>query len=255
MKYNKLFDLTDKVAVVTGSTKGIGKAIAEAMAAAGARVVISSRKEDACRRVAAEIADAGGETLPLPCNVSDKDQLQSLVDGTIGHWGRIDVLVCNAAVNPYFGPMAEIPDEAYDKTMDTNVKSALWLCNMAIPAMAGRGDGSVIVVSSIAGLKGHGKLGIYGLSKAANMQLVRNLAVEWGRHTCASTAWRRAWCAPTWRGRCGRTPTPTPRPSRPTPWAASANPRTSPAPRCSWPRRRRASSPATPWWSTAAPPS
>ena len=182
MNYNKLFDLTGKVAVITGSTKGIGRAIAEAMAAAGARVVISSRKEDACRRVAAEIAQAGGEALPLPCNVSHKDQLQSLVDGAIGHWGRIDVLVCNAAVNPYLGPMAEIPDEAYDKTMDTNVKSVLWLCNMTIPAMAGRGDGSVIVVSSIAGLKGHGKLGIYGLSKAANLQLVRNLAVEWGRH-------------------------------------------------------------------------
>ncbi|MDP6574757.1 MAG: SDR family oxidoreductase [Rhodospirillales bacterium] len=182
MKYNKLFDLTGKVAVITGSTKGIGKAIAEAMAAAGARVVISSRKEDACRRVAAEITQAGGEAVALPCNVSHKEQLQGLVDGAIGHWGRIDVLVCNAAVNPYFGPMSEIPDEAYDKTMETNVKSVLWLCNMAIPAMAGRGDGSVIVVSSIAGLKGHGKLGIYGLSKAANLQLVRNLAVEWGRH-------------------------------------------------------------------------
>ncbi len=182
MNYNKLFDLTGKVAVITGSTKGIGKAIAEALAGAGARVVISSRKEDACRRVAAEITQAGGEAVALPCNVSHKDQLQSLVDGAIGPWGRIDVLVCNAAVNPYFGPMAEIPDEAYEKTMDTNVKSVLWLCNMAIPAMAERGDGSVIVVSSIAGLKGHGKLGIYGLSKAANLQLVRNLAVEWGRH-------------------------------------------------------------------------
>ena len=182
MKYNKLFDLTGKVAVITGSTKGIGKAIAEAMAEAGARVVISSRKEDACRRVAAEITQAGGEAVALPCNVSHKDQLQSLVDGAIGHWGRIDVLVCNAAVNPYFGPMAEIPDETYDKTMDTNVKSMLWLCNMTIPAMAERGDGAVILVSSIGGLKGHGKLGIYGLSKAANIQLARNLAVEWGRH-------------------------------------------------------------------------
>ena len=182
MNYNKLFDLSGKVAVITGSTKGIGKAIAEAMAAAGARVVISSRKEDASQRVAAEIVEAGGEAVALPCNVSHKDQLQSLVDGAIGHWGRIDVLVCNAAVNPYFGPMAEIPDETYDKTMDTNVKSMLWLCNMTIPAMAERGDGAVILVSSIGGLKGHGKLGIYGLSKAANIQLARNLAVEWGRH-------------------------------------------------------------------------
>ena len=181
MNPRDLFDLTGKVAVVTGSTKGIGRAIAEALAAFGARVVISSRKAERCAAVAGEIEAAGGAALAVPCNVSDTAQLQALVDRTLEHWGHIDVLVCNAAVNPHFGPLSEISEEAYDKIMDTNVKSNLWLCNMAVPQMAERKDGAVIIVSSIGGLKGHGKLGAYALSKAADMQLARNLAVEWGR--------------------------------------------------------------------------
>lgn len=182
MNVQKLFGLDGKVAIVTGSTKGIGKAIAEAFAGAGAKVVVSSRKEDKCSEVAAEIAKSGGEALAVPCNISEKDQLQTLVDKTVKEWGRIDILVCNAAVNPFYGPMAEVPESAYDKIMDTNVKSNLMLCNMVLPQMAGRKDGVVIIVSSIGGLKGHDKLGIYGLSKAADMQLARNLAVEWGPH-------------------------------------------------------------------------
>lgn len=180
MNIHKLFDLSGKVAVITGSTKGIGKAIAEAFAQAGARVVISSRKKDKCEEVATQINEAGGEALAVACNISHKDQLQNLVDTTIDKWQQIDVLVCNAAVNPYYGPLAEIPDDAFDKIMDTNVKSNLWLCNMVIPQMATRKQGSVIIVSSIGGLKGNDKLGAYGLSKAADMQLARNLAVEWG---------------------------------------------------------------------------
>ena len=180
MQLHRLFDLSGKVAVITGSTKGIGKAIAQAFAEAGAKVVVSSRKMDVCKDVAAEIRNAGGEALAHACNISHKDQLQSLVDATLEKWQRIDILVCNAAVNPYYGPLAEIPDEAYDKIMNTNVKSNLWLCNMVLPQMAKRKDGVVIIVSSIAGLKGNDMLGAYGLSKAADMQLVRNLAVEWG---------------------------------------------------------------------------
>lgn len=181
MSLEDLFGLKGRVAVITGSTKGIGKAIAEAFADAGAKVVISSRKAEACEAVAGAITAAGGEAIALPCNISDLDQLGALVDRTLEHWGRIDTLVCNAAVNPYFGPLAEITESAYDKIMDTNVKSNLWLCNRAIPQMAERGDGCVIIVSSIGGLKGHDKLGAYALSKAADLQLARNLAVEWGR--------------------------------------------------------------------------
>ncbi len=179
--YRNLFDLNGKVAIVTGSTKGIGRAIAEAMAAFGARVVISSRNEDECRNVSEGIRAAGGAAMAVGCNVSHRDQLQQLVDRATAEWGQIDVLVCNAAVNPHFGPMVDVSAEAYDKIMDTNVKHVLWLANMVIPGMAARKDGAVIIISSIGGLKGHDKLGIYALSKAAEMQLARNLAVEWGR--------------------------------------------------------------------------
>lgn len=181
MKYADLFRLDGKVALVTGSSKGIGRAIAEAMAAQGAKVVISSRKADACEATAGEIRAAGAEAVALPCNIAHKDQLEALVAGTKKAFGKIDILVCNAAVNPYYGPMAKVPDEAYERTMGANVRSNLWLCNLVIPEMAERKDGAVIIVSSVAGLKGTGNIGVYALSKAADMQLARNLAVEWGR--------------------------------------------------------------------------
>jgi len=181
MKYADLFRLDGKVALITGSSKGIGKAIAEAMAAQGAKVVISSRKAEACEAAAAEIRAAGGTAVALPCNISHKDQLEALVAATKKALGQIDILVCNAAVNPYYGPMAKVPDEAYERTMGANVRSNLWLCNLVIPDMAARKDGAVIIVSSVAGLKGTSNIGVYALSKAADMQLARNLAVEWGR--------------------------------------------------------------------------
>ena len=182
MNPQALFDLTGKVALVTGSTRGIGRAIAEAMAAFGATVVISSRKQAACEEAAAAIRAGGGRAVAIACNISRLAELDQLVAGAIAQCGRIDILVCNAATNPYFGPMAGVSEEAYDKIMDTNVKSNLWLCNKVLPAMAARKDGVVIIVSSVGGLKGHDKLGIYGISKAADFQLARNLAVEWGRH-------------------------------------------------------------------------
>jgi NAD(P)-dependent dehydrogenase (short-subunit alcohol dehydrogenase family) len=175
-----LFDLTGKVALITGSSKGIGRAIAEAMAAFGARVVVSSRKPDACEEVRAGIAARGGEAVVIPCNIGQKDELTRLVDETNKTLGPVDILVCNAAVNPHFGPSQEIPDSAFDKIMGSNVRSNHWLCQMTIPAMARRGGGSVILVSSIGGLKGSERLGAYGISKAAEMQMARNLAVEWG---------------------------------------------------------------------------
>ena len=116
----------------------------------------------------------------MTCNIGRKEELQALADRAVAEWGRIDTLVCNAAVNPYFGPSAGIPDDAWDRIMGSNVRSNHWLCGMVLPGMANRGSGSMIIVSSIAGLRGTPVLGAYGVSKAADMQLARNLAVEWG---------------------------------------------------------------------------
>lgn len=146
-----MFDLKGKVAVVTGSSRGIGRSIAECMAKAGARVVVSSRKIEACEKVVEAICAAGGEALAVACNVSDKAQLQGLVDTAVQTWGRLDILVCNAAVNPYFGPMQTMPEESYDKIMNCNVKANFLLCNMAAPRMAEAGGGSILIVSSIGG--------------------------------------------------------------------------------------------------------
>ena len=174
------FDLKGKVAIVTGSSRGIGRAAAEAMAELGAKVVISSRKIEPCEEVARSIRDKGGEAIVIPCNIGRRNEVEALIAQTEKQLGPIDILVCNAAVNPYFGPLAEIPDEAFDKIMSSNVKSNLWLCNLAIPGMAKRGSGAVIIVSSIAALRGSLMLGAYGISKAADLGLTRNLALEWG---------------------------------------------------------------------------
>jgi NAD(P)-dependent dehydrogenase (short-subunit alcohol dehydrogenase family) len=187
-----LFDMDGKTAVITGSTKGIGKAIAERMAEHGANVVVSSRKADACEAVAADInenwAKNGNKAVPIPCHIGYKEQLQQLVDRSTETFGKIDVLVCNAAVNPYFGPSKDIPDEAFDRIMDCNIKGNFWLCNMVVPQMIDRKDGSIIIVSSIGGFKGSPSLGAYGISKAADMQLARVLAVEYGPHNVRANA-------------------------------------------------------------------
>ena len=175
-----LFDLSGKVAVVTGSSKGIGRAIAERMAEAGAKVVVSSRKAPVCEEVVAAITKAGGSAVAIPCNIGHKEQLQALVDGTVKQFGRLDILVCNAAVNPFYGSLTDIPDDAFDRIMGSNVRSNHWLCQMALPHIAAAGGGAVIIVSSIGGLRGSKTLGTYAISKAADFQLARNLASEWG---------------------------------------------------------------------------
>jgi NAD(P)-dependent dehydrogenase (short-subunit alcohol dehydrogenase family) len=144
--------------------------------------VISSRRAEACESVAAAIRARGGEAAVIACNVSRRTEVESLVAGALAHYGRIDILVCNAAVNPVFGPLAQLSDEAFDKIMGANVKSNIWLANLVIPGMAARGGGTVVIISSIGGLRGSEMLGAYGISKAADFALARALAVEWGPH-------------------------------------------------------------------------
>ncbi|MSP50254.1 MAG: SDR family oxidoreductase [Alphaproteobacteria bacterium] len=176
----RLFDLKGKVAVVTGGSRGIGRAICLAMAEHGAAVVVSSRKLEPCEAVVREIEAAGGKAKAITCNIGYRDQVENLVRGSRAAFGKIDIMVCNAAINPHAGPLSEITDELFDKIMASNVKSNLWLANLTIPEMAERRDGAVIIVSSIAGLRGSGGLGAYSVSKAADFQLARQLACEWG---------------------------------------------------------------------------
>ena len=173
-----LFDLQGKVALVTGSTRGIGKSVAEELARAGARVAVSSRKAEACESVRQEFERSGFDVLAQPCNVSRKEELQALVDATVRKWGGIDIVVANAASNPYYGPLTGIPDDAFDKIVANNVKSVLWLAAMTLPGM--KKGGSFILVGSIGGLLANTVIGAYGISKAAGHHLVRNLAAEWG---------------------------------------------------------------------------
>ena len=184
MATGSLFDLTGKVAIITGSSRGIGKAIAERMAQHGAKVVISSRKAGPCEEVAAEInaAEGAGTAIAVPANISSKDDLQRLVDETRKAFGRVDVVVCNAASNPYYGPMAGIEDDQFRKILENNVIANHWLISMVIPEMIERKAGSVIIVSSIGGLRGSPIIGAYNVSKAADFQLARNLAHEYGPH-------------------------------------------------------------------------
>jgi len=177
-----LFDLTGKVAIVTGSSRGIGKAIAEALAEQGAKVVISSRNQDVCDTVASAInaAHGDGRAIAIAASISSKDALQNLVDQTVAAFGQVDILVCNAASNPYYGPMAGISDDQFRKILDNNVIANHWLINMVAPGMLEREDGSIVIISSVGGLTGSATIGAYNISKAADFQLARNLAAEFG---------------------------------------------------------------------------
>jgi len=179
-----LFSLTGKVAVITGSTRGIGKAIAERMAEQGARVVISSRKPESCAEVAQSINAVRGEgtAIAIPANISSKDDLKQLAAQATQRLGKIDILVCNAASNPYYGPLAGIEDEQFRKILENNVIANHWLIGFVAPQMIERKDGAIIIVSSIGGLRGSPVIGAYNISKAADFQLARNLAVEYGPH-------------------------------------------------------------------------
>jgi dehydrogenase/reductase SDR family protein 4 len=180
MMANHLFDLSGQVALITGSSRGIGKAIAEEMSAAGARVVISSRKQEACDQVRDEIRARGKEAISIACNIGHKEHVEGLVKGTLEQLGRIDIVVCNAAVNPFYGSLMKLDDDAWDKTMNSNVKSGWWLTKLVVPHMVERGSGNIVLISSIGAFRATSVLGAYGISKAAEAQLARNLALELG---------------------------------------------------------------------------
>ena len=174
------FDLSGKTAIVTGSTKGIGRAIAVALAEAGARVTISSRDDSRVAETAGALKDAGHQVLGIACNVGRKPELENLVAKTKEAFGPVDILVCNAAINPYYGPAMEIPDDVFAKVMHTNIQAQLWLAQLVAPDMKARKDGAIILISSIGGLRGSDVIGAYNISKAADIQLAKNLAIELG---------------------------------------------------------------------------
>jgi NAD(P)-dependent dehydrogenase (short-subunit alcohol dehydrogenase family) len=177
-----LFDLSGKVAIVTGSSRGIGRAIAEAFAEAGARVVISARNQEPCDEAVAAIRKKGGEAIAVTCRISDKAQIENLVARTRQEWGGVDILVCNAAINPHYGPLEALTDQVFERMMTNNVLSNLWLSNLVVPDMKAKRDGSIIFISSIGGLKSSTVIAMYGVTKAADIALCRSLAAEWGPH-------------------------------------------------------------------------
>jgi NAD(P)-dependent dehydrogenase (short-subunit alcohol dehydrogenase family) len=178
-----LFDLSGKVAIVTGSSRGIGRSIAEAFAAYGARVVISSRNQEPCEEVVAAIREKGGEAVAITCRISDKAQIENLVAKTKEHWvAGVDILVCNAAINPHYGSLEGLTDQVFERMMTNNVLSNLWLSNLVAPDMKAKGEGSIIFISSTGGLKSSTVIAMYGVTKSADIALCRSLAAEWGPH-------------------------------------------------------------------------
>ena len=177
-----LFNLKNKSVLITGSSKGIGKAIAYQCAEHGAKVIISSRKLDICEQTADEINIKLGSEVAyaIPANISDDDQLEKLVNETRKKIGKIDVLICNAATNPFMGSMLDMPIEKFDKVMHNNIRSNQILCNLVLPEMISKEDGSIIIISSIAAIKGSPILGAYNISKAADVMIVKNIAAEFG---------------------------------------------------------------------------
>ena len=182
------FNLTGKVAIITGSSKGIGEAMARALAENGAKVVISSRKQDACDEVAAKFKSDGLEAIGIACHVANNEQRINLVEITVAHFGGVDILINNAGINPTFGPIEDAPEEAFDKVINVNVKAIWALSNICLPEMKKRGGGAIINISSVEGIHPGFGLGLYSISKAAVLMLTKNQAKEWGRYGVRSNA-------------------------------------------------------------------
>lgn len=180
MDLSSAFSLEGKVALITGASKGIGFSIAEIFAAAGAKVVISSRKQDALDEMANQLITKGYEVTGIACNVGNMEELPALVEKTVAKYGTIDILVNNAASNPVFGPVHETSLEAFDKIMNVNVKAPFELCRLSFPYLRKSAGASVINISSIGGLSPETGLGIYSVSKAALISLSKVFAKEWG---------------------------------------------------------------------------
>jgi len=177
---DKLFSFADRVAIVTGSTRGIGLAIARLIAGAGGRVVISSRKPEACEAVRADFAALGHDVLAIPAHAGRSEDLARLVSLTLSHFGRLDVVIANAATNPVFDPLTELSEESWDRILSTNLSGPLHLARLALPHIAAGGGGAMVLVSSVNAKFAVAGSGAYGISKAALEQMARQLAVEWG---------------------------------------------------------------------------
>ena len=188
MNIKQQFNLENKVAIITGSSKGIGKAIAKGLAQNGAQVVISSRDQEACDEVVKEFKNEGLKAVGIACHIANEEQRKSLVERVISAFGRIDILVNNAAINPVFGPIEEVDPAIFDKIMDVNVKAPWSLSNLVLPHFKATKNGSIINIASVEALTPGFGLGIYSTSKAAILMLTKNQAKEWGRYGVRANA-------------------------------------------------------------------
>lgn len=188
MNIKEQFNLEGKVAIITGSSKGIGKAIAKGLAENGAQVVISSRNQEACDEVVKEFTSEGLKAIGISCHIGKEDQRKNLVDKVVEAFGRIDILVNNAAINPVFGPIEDVDPAIFDKIMDVNVKAPWSLSNLVLPHFIANKKGSIINIASVESLTPGFGLGIYSTSKAAILMLTKNQAKEWGQHGVTANA-------------------------------------------------------------------